>query len=788
MSTTCFHCGQANPAETPFTVTLLGERRELCCPGCEAVATAIKENGLEDYYQFRTEKAAKGDASILASLDALSVYDDPALQEDFVYQTDDIKQIQLTIEGITCAACGWLIEKQLSRVSGIQQVAVNVGERRALVSWQASNITLSLILKTLQKIGYKALPFEPDEHEKSFKAENNRFLKRLGLAGLMTMQVMMLMAALYFDWFGNIDQDTKQYFYWVSLVLTTPVVFYSGSVFYIGALKALSARSVNMDVPISIAVLATFFAGVKSTVLAQGEAYFESICMFIFLLLLSRYLEHSSRHRAATISANLQQFVPVTANILDETNTPIRGLAKSLRPGQHVLVKAGETIPVDGIIIEGAADIDESMLTGEFEPVNKQVGDTAYGGTINRVGNVIIKVEKTLKEALVNQIIRIQTTAMAGKPKAAQMADIFSQYFVVAVLLIALSSYLYWTIQGSEQAFWIAIAVLVATCPCALGLATPSALTCAMAKLNKNGILLKRAEALEQVNSIDLIALDKTGTLTEGKFILHHTWITEDVSLEQACRVAATLESRSEHPIANAFISEELLALNNFKVTPGYGVSGDIDGKHYKIGSATFTSAHHCGFPKQANVFLQRNDVCIAAFEVTDKLKSDVAETLRLLDQRLIILSGDQLKQVQHVAREVGITEYYGGHTPEQKYQLVQSFQQQGHKVMMLGDGINDTPVLASSHVSVAVGNATDVAKSTADVILLKDKINLLPQLFRVSRQTRKIIRQNIMWAVGYNLCILPFAVSGLLSPWMAVIGMSLSSIIVVTNSTRILK
>ncbi len=784
----CFHCGQANPPKTPFTLELLGETRELCCPGCEAVASAIKDNGLEDYYQFRTETATKGDDAILKTLDSFSVYDDPALQEDFVHQAEDVSQIQLTIEGITCAACGWLIEKQLSKVSGIRQVAVNIAERRALISWDSTVISLSRILKTLQRIGYKALPFQPDEHEQSFKAENRRFLKRLGLAGLMTMQVMMLMAALYFDWFGNIDSATKQYFYWVALVLTTPVVFYSGSVFYVGAIKALSARSVNMDVPISIAVLATFFAGLKSTLFAEGEAYFESICMFIFLLLLSRYLEHRSRHRAATISANMQQFIPVTANLLDDNNKPVRTLAKSLRVNQRVLVNSGETIPIDGVIVDGNADIDESMISGEFEPIHKHVGEAVYGGTINRVGSIVIRVEKTLKDALVNQIIRIQDAAMAVKPKAAQIADQFSQYFVIAVLCIALTSYLFWYFNDNAQAFWVAIAVLVATCPCALGLATPSALTCAMAKLNRNGILVKRAEALEQINLIDLIALDKTGTLTEGKFTLSNTWVTNQTSVDEAIRIAATLESRSEHPISNAFDAEELYTVSNFDVTPGYGVSGIVQGKRYKIGSAAFTLPKKGLFPVHANVFLSCDNDCIAAFEVSDQLKDDVIKTLTLFAQRLFILSGDQHKQVEDVAQKLGIEEFYGGQTPTEKYQRVQAFQQQGHHVMMLGDGINDTPVLANADVSVAVGNATDIAKSTADVILLSDKLSLLPQLFAVASQTRRIIRQNIMWAVGYNLCILPFAVSGLLSPWMAVIGMSLSSVIVVSNSTRILK
>lgn len=761
----------------------------MCCPGCQAVAEAIVANGLEDYYQFRTEPAKQGEAGVVDALNQLSVYDDPALQEEFVFDEGKHKQIQLTLEGITCAACGWLIEKQLAKVDGIKQVAVNVAERRALVTWDNQTLSLSGILNSLKKIGYQGLPFQPDVHEASYKKEQKAFLKKLGLAGIMTMQVMMLMAGLYFDLFGNIEADTRRYFYWVALVLTTPVVLYSGSVFYLGAMKALSARTVNMDVPVTIAILGTYIAGIKSTLLERGDVYFESICMFVFLLLLSRFLEHRSRHRAAQISANMTQYIPVSATLINDDDSVSTCLAKTLQPGQRVLVKAGETIPVDGEVIQGSSSVDEAMLTGEFVPVSKQAGDLVYGGTVNQSGVLTINVTKTLKNALVNQIIRLQASAMANKPKAALMADTLSRYFVSAVLIIAVVTFVYWYWQGNDEAFWITIAVLVATCPCALGLATPSALTCAVARLNRSGILLKRADALEQLPHIDTIALDKTGTLTEGKFSITASWYADNVDKEAIDTIVATLESRSEHPIAKAFSAETVKPLAGFDVIPGKGVTGIIDNATFFLGSKALMPALLPDIPFTANVYLSVNNICIGAFLVTDSVKTDAKKALgSVSDKHLLLLSGDTQENVDGIASALGINTAIGQQSPEQKFDYVKSLQQSGHKVMMLGDGINDAPVLASADVAIAVGNATDVAKTAADVILLGDQLDHIGLLMETARKTRRTIIQNFAWALGYNLIILPFAVSGVLTPWMAVVGMSLSSIIVVTNSTRLLK
>ncbi|WP_354667794.1 heavy metal translocating P-type ATPase [Alteromonas sp. C1M14] len=785
----CYHCGEKNNPQQVYTTCVLGEPRPMCCPGCQAVAQAIVDNGLEDYYRFRTAPAAKGDDALLSTMAKLAVYDEPALQEEFVVDDGDEKQIELTLEGITCAACGWLIEKQLSKVKGIRQVSVNVAQRRAFVTWLPAQLSLSQIMETLHRIGYPALPFQPDQHEASYKKENKQFLKKLGLAGIMTMQVMMLAAALYFDWLGNMAAETRTYFHWVALTLTTPVVFYSGSTFYLGAMKALSAKTVNMDVPVSIAIFGTYMAGIKATLLQQGEVYFESICMFIFLLLLSRYLEHRSRHKAAEISANMMQYIPVTATKVTRNGEQQQVLAKSLQTDDVVSIKAGETVPIDGIVIAGKSTIDESMLTGEFKPAKKIVGDRVYGGTVNQNSTITVKVTNTLKNALVNQIIRLQSKAMASKPRVAQLADKLASIFVFAVLLIAASTFLIWHWLGNEQAFWITISVLVATCPCALGLATPSALTCAMAYLNRRGVLLKRADALEQLSQVDTVIFDKTGTLTEGVFAISQIWLAANAKEDHVLAIMASLEALSEHPIAGAFTHNTTLPVSDFTVHSGEGITGIINGDVYRVGTANYACLGKPPTLPKANVFISCNGHYLAGFQVADKIKDDAQCLVNgFSDKHRILLSGDIQENVSQVAQRLGINEAVGGNTPKQKYAFVLQRQQAGNRIMMLGDGINDAPVLAAADIAVAVGNATDVAKSAADVILLGDKMAAIPELFKLAKRVNMTIKQNMAWALGYNILVLPFAVSGVLTPWMAVIGMSLSSIIVVTNSTKLLK
>jgi Cu2+-exporting ATPase len=792
----CFHCGLPNLEGDKYPVTILNETHNMCCPGCQAVASAIVENGLESYYEFRTEPAAKGDSALDNTLNKLAVYDEPELQEEFVLESGSHKEIQLTVEGITCAACGWLIEKQLAKVLGVKKVAVNVGARRAIVSWDDEQIKLSQILKTLKDIGYESLPFQADNHEASFQSEQKSYLKRLGLAGLMTMQVMMLAMGQYFDLFSSIDADTTRYFNWISLVLTTPVVLYSGSVFYLSALKATLARSINMDITITIAILSTYIAGIITVNEPDAEVYFESICMFIFFLLISRFLEQRTRYKANQISSNMLKHIPVTAYkwVNGELSSV---LAKQLQVGDLVLVKAGEIIPVDGEITEGHATIDESMLTGEFESVEKEIGGTVYGGTLNQLGVITIKVNKTLKYAMVNQILRLQETALANKPKVALMADRISRHFGAVVLVLTALTYTFWYLQNSPHAFWIAISVLVATCPCALGLATPSALTCAMAKLNRNGILLKRADALEQLTDVSDIIFDKTGTLSCGEFSIEKVWVADESQKESLISIATALELRSEHPIAKAFSHSEIKPqhqkIDKFTVSIGNGISGEIDGNTFCLGSINFILTTTKSAPDDlitdASIVLSKNGEIVAAFWLVDKIKPGVSKVLdKLTAYETSILSGDSEKNVKEVASKLGIAKTYAQCTPSQKLDTIHQLQQQGKTVLMLGDGINDAPVLAAADVSVAVGNASDLAKNAADVILLNVQLDSLLMVLSMAKRTRNKIKQNMAWAIAYNLLVLPLAMAGYLTPWMAALGMSISSIIVVYNSTRLLK
>ncbi len=763
--------------------------RQMCCPGCQAVAEAIVANGLEDYYKFRTEPASRADEKMLqTTLDKLSLYDQPELQEEFVTSDAEHNTIQLSVEGISCAACAWLIEKKLSVIPGIVQVGVNVSARRALVRWQQNRINLSDILAAIEKLGYHALPFQPQQHEEQFKQTSQSFLKRLGLSGLMTMQVMMIAFALYFGLFGNLDDDIRIFLHWVSLLLTLPVVLISGAGFYRGAIRALRAGSVNMDVPITVAIWALFIASAKATVLEQGEVFFESVCMFIFLLLISRYLEHKSRHQAALISANMSQYVPVTARVIQDGKTT-DCLAKTLKPGQVVLVRSGETIPVDAIVTEGKSYVDESMLTGEFSPVVKQSGDRVFGGTINQHSALTLEVSRPLKEALVNQIIRLQDQAMLSKPAISQLADKVARYFVFAVLIIAALTYGFWYWQDNPDAFWIMAAVLVATCPCALGLATPSALTCAMASLNHRGVLLKRADLLEVITRVDQVAFDKTGTLTQGRFSLNGIHNLSDEPDAQLLSRAASLEHYSEHPIARAFDPYPgEYSVSAITTQPGYGLSGEIEGCCYRLGSARMMRHAVPESLGECNVFLENDLQLLGAFSITDSLREEAPASLEQLNfcEKLII-SGDIQQNVDAVASQLGIEHCYAQCTPEQKLQHLTTLQQQGHVVMMVGDGINDTPVMAAADVSVAVGGATDLAKNAADIILVTPSLALLPELFKMARKTRRKIIQNMAWALGYNLSVLPLAVAGFLTPWMGVIGMSVSSILVVGNSVRLL-
>ncbi|WP_022940496.1 heavy metal translocating P-type ATPase [Psychromonas hadalis] len=787
----CFHCGEPNPSGTNFTVNIKDEDKQMCCPGCQAVAQTIVDSGLTSYYDHRSETAEKGSTLVPEQLNQLAHYDIEQIQEEFVKQDADFNEITLTVEGITCAACAWLIEKQLRQLVGLQFINVNTTLHRVVIRWQKDTLKLSRILTEIQKVGYKAYPFQVSQQEALYTQQAKAYLRRLGLAGLVTMQVMMFAIALYSDFFSGMEEEFIHYFRWVSFILATPVLLYSAQPFYINAWRNLRNRTLGMDIPVSIALLGAYCASAYATIMGTGEVYFEAISMFTFLLLLGRLLELRARRKASETSSNLLRLLPSMATLIEQDKASLIP-AKTLKVGQVILVKAGETIPIDGTILTGISHIEESMLTGEHLPVHKKKNSPVFAGTVNITSPLTIEVTKLPQNSLISDIIHLQDSAQLNKPRIEVVADLVSRYFVGALLITALCTYIGWYFIDPSQAFWITLSVLVATCPCALSLATPTALTCATAQLNKQGILIKQHHVLETLNKINHMVFDKTGTLTHGNFVLLNTSVYSDFSKQMCIDLASQLEKVSEHPISLAFHQQqkESVQLTDVINQPGQGLQASYHGKALKLGHAQFCKIDKTIKSKELVIYLTLADKLIATFELGDTLRESakiIIQYCRDNNIKTTLLTGDISAKSEEVAEILKIDNVIKGITPEGKLQQLQTLQQSQH-VLMVGDGINDAPVLAGAHVSVALASGTDIAKNSADVILLGEDLNKLSILRDTAQKTTLIIKENLGWAIGYNLIIVPLAITGHVPPYIAVIGMSFSSLIVVSNSLRLLK
>ncbi|CAH0539859.1 heavy metal translocating P-type ATPase [Vibrio marisflavi] len=786
MCNNCYHCGEEVPSNTNFQVEILGKQRDMCCPGCQAVAQTIVESGLVSYYQYRTETADRADL-VPEQLQSLANYDNKDIQSEFVRDTEQGQEVTLSLSGVSCAACAWLIEKHVNSVAGVSSIRVNTTTNRALVRWDNSQVKLSQILKSIINLGYKASPFEADRQEAEYHQAMKRYLYRLGIAGLATMQVMMLAVALYFEVFSDLDTQFKSYFRWVSLIFATPVLLYSAYPFYISAWRSIKNKTLGMDVPVSVALIFAYVASTYATITQKGEVFFESISMFTFFLLLGRFLEMRARRKAAAASGNLLKLVPAMATTIDGEKVTVN----SLKIGDRVRVLPGEHIPSDGVLNTVQAYVDESMLTGESIPVLKQAGDKVFAGTLNGEESLELEVKSTKANSMLSGIVKLQEEAQLSKPKIAELADLTARYFVAALLAIASLTWFYWHQHKPDDAFWIMLSVLVATCPCALSLATPTAITCATSKLSQLGILLRKGHVFETLCEVNHLILDKTGTLTEGQITLKNTHCFSGYSKQQCLEIAAALESHANHPIAQAFkkYRSTTIQVSNIENRIGEGVLGEYQGTTVKIGSAAFV-LNDAILDQPNSVYLSLGNEHIATFTFHDPLRSDAAEFVeqfKLAGIKTTLLTGDTNANALTVANAVGIENIISSAKPQGKLAYLKQLPQQDI-TLMIGDGINDAPTLSGAHLSVAMGSGTDVAKASADMVLLSDKLEKVLQARRFAIKARKIIRENLMWALGYNLLILPLAVCGFIAPYFAVIGMSASSIIVVSNSLRLLK
>lgn len=789
----CFHCQQPVPKGVDLHVNIQGTEQPMCCYGCHSVASTIVEQGLTHFYKYRETKPGELPLipeELLQAEGDLVRYDDPDIQREFVYANGNLQTATLAIEGMTCAACAWLIERQLHHLAGVQKVVVNSATERVQVEWNAEQARLSDVLRAIHQVGYKALPFQQADLEASFEKKRRGYIRRLGVAGIASMQTMMVAFGLYFD---DIDDTTRLYFWWVSLLFTAPVIVYSCQPFIMNAIKALRARTLNMDVPVAIAMVIAFVASFYATVTDTGEVYYECVTMFAFFLLSGRFLEMQARHKAVANAANLMKLIPAIAEQQTEDGWQ-QVMVKYLEPGAIIRVRPGDTIPVDGELLSENAWCDEALLTGESRPVQKQQYETLYAGSINQEHPITLRITATRQETLLSGIIALQDSALEQKPKFVRFADIVSRYFVAATLVISTLTMVSWYFIDPSKAFWVTLAVLVATCPCALSLAAPTAMSGAVSRLNRAGILMKQAVLLEAMPKMKTLCVDKTGTLTKGKFSIITEHLHSGAEALDIAMIAASMESYSEHPIAKPF--QRLAAGKHVDMAEniaGAGIRGRIAGKGYVMGSLAFIQQLHPTFRpalKVANVFLANQQQVLAEWQVDDELRADAKATIAWHQQRginVVMLTGDSPVRAQQVANELGISDVRAGLKPADKLRELQAIQRQG-PVLMVGDGLNDGPVLAGADGSVTFASGSDLAQSGSDVVILTGELAGLRRLYETAVLTRRIIRQNFTWAIGYNLVILPFTVTGYVGPLWAMLGMSMSSLIVMSNSLRLMR
>jgi len=794
----CYHCDLPVPPGAHYPVEIDGEVREMCCPGCQAVASAIVANGLTDFYQYRTEKSRNPQQAMEEVFATLSLYDKPELQKDFVSQeSGHLRQASLILEGIVCAACVWLNERHVMALPGVIEFRINYSTRRARVKWDDEKIHLSDILKAIAAIGYVAHPFDAGRQEKLQKRERSRALRGLAIAGLGAMQVMMLAVAMYAGEYQGMDQDLRQFMRWVSLLITLPVVFYSAAPFFKSAWRDLKYRQLGMDVPVSLAIGTAFVASVWMTIQDKGEVYYDSVTMFTFFLLAGRYLEMMARHRAGQAAEELVRLLPVTATRVQEGKDEVVS-ASELQVSDLVRIKPGETIPADGLIIEGESSVDESLLTGESVPVSRKVNSRIIGGSINIESPLVMRVEQVGEDTVLSSIVRLLDRAQTEKPKLAQLADRIAGWFVAAILVLASIIAWYWWQHDPENAFRICLSVLVVTCPCALSLATPAALVAATGQLTRLGLLTTRGHALETLAKATHIVFDKTGTLTQGRLQLEKVINLGCESNDQALTIAATLETGSEHPIAKAIIEPaiNLAEARDIVAVTGRGMQATIDGQLYRIGKPDFiTELNHQSIARsmlaqqKTVVALGDENKVLALFVLTDVIREDAKASISALQAQgleVSLLSGDQASIVNAVAKQLGIRDAQSGLLPDEKLQRIQAMQQKGDIVVMVGDGVNDAPVLAAAQVSIAMGSGSQIAHASADMVLLSERLPHIVDGVVMARRTLSVIRQNLIWALVYNVLALPLASMGMVAPWMAAIGMSASSLVVVLNALRL--
>ena len=784
----CSHCGLPVPSGLLESDT----GHQFCCGGCRTAWSVLHEHGLERYYELPVRR----DQPVRASGRQYEDFDHSAFQDLYVSTSPSgVSSVELYLEGVHCGSCVWLVERVPLVVPGVLRAELDIRRSRATVEWDPAVSSLSSIARALDSLGYPAHPFRGMARERHRRHEDRAMLVRIGVAGAISMNVMLVSVALYSGWWSGMEAQYTRFFRWTALVLTLPALVWPGRVFFTSALAALRTRTLHMDVPIALALAGAFTRGAVNTVTDAGPVYFDGVAMLVFLLLCGRYLQLRGQRAAADSAELLFALTPATTRVVGADGSTREAPVEGLVPGEVVEVRPGETIPADGVIDAGTSSVNLALLTGESGPVTRRPGDAVFGGTLNVTSLLRVRVSETGEQSRLSKLVRQVEEGARRRAPVVLLADRLSGWFTAMVLLLAGIVLLIWMQVDPARAVDNAIALLVVTCPCALALATPLAVTASIGRAARRGILIKGGDVLEKLARPSTLILDKTGTITEGA-----TSLVQFDGADWVKPLVIALEAESPHPLAGAFRrSFRLVVVPEFQYSrhvTGSGIIGRVDGRDVVVGKPRFVAAtigqgreYHRRSDGLTEVWIAVDGELAGRALFGDAVRGDARTSIEQLQRSgwdVRIASGDSANVADAVATTVGIAPVntQGDATPEDKLALVERLTRHG-PVVMVGDGVNDAAAIAAATVGVGVHGGAEASLAAADVYLTRPGLEPLVELVDGARRTMSVIRAGIVWSLGYNVVGVGLAMFGLISPLVAAIMMPASSLTVLLVAWR---